>query len=872
MAITVAQQTELYKLAVGMFNAAPGLTYIDALAQAINAGMSITQIYNQLSTLPEFQGQGFGFTDASTNDQFAAAFIDKLLGSTVTSANRTIAINFVVAQLNAGQSRGQAMQTAITALDAIPSTDPNFGQAAQLFDNRVEVARHFTEVVGATTTDLNVLRNAIAPVTADVASVITTENANLTQAGTQFTLKTDPDVVTGTSFADTINGFIDTATPANSTFTAADVVNGGGQTDQFKLTVTGTAAAALPAAQVSNTEQFFIRDLNTGGASTYDFSLFQGETLVVNDRSTQSVIFNSLAAGTTVQVQGDGVTKHGTTTFKTESNTQAVTINVDGKVLQGDIIRNNTGAATIVVNSTGGDNTVGLLNLDTAAALTGLTINASGGDLTGTLDAADFAASSKLTVTGANDVDLLGAALAANITTVDASAQTGGSTKVLLGGVGTSFTGGAGNDVVAVDALVFNAAGKLDGGTGINTVRVSDAAALTAATAANMTNFQVLRLADDNDGGNDTFNTSLITGIVAVEIDAMAGGDFVTVNNLNATRASAVTIRGSQANGPVFGVTGATTVGQLDVLGISINDGLTAKNTITVADVTAAGVETVNFNNTDNLTLSAITGLTALTNMNVTGVGNFSLTTGALALNVNTQINASGATGTVTIDASAATANGAALVGSLTKVNTITGTAQADVVSGGSANDTFKAGNGVDTVNISQGGDDTINIEGIIAAGNRDNVTGFGAGTFTTGSGNDRLEVADAQVTFAFDPTTGTFQTITSAPTATTTFTTATANVLELAFDLTGNGGVNDLDSFTDGTGLLASLGQTVAVSADQNAGYIIAYQEGKAYLYRAAESNDAGADLAAADITLVGRFDAVAVGAFDATNFIDAV
>jgi hypothetical protein len=455
---------------------------------------------------------------------------------------------------------------------------------------------------------------------------------------------------------------------------------------------------------------------------------------------------------------------------------------------------------------------------------------------------------------------------------VDASAQTGGSTKVLLGGVGTSFTGGAGNDVVAVDALVFNAAGKLDGGTGINTVRVSDAAALTAATAANMTNFQVLRLADDNDGGNDTFNTSLITGIVAVEIDAMAGGDFVTVNNLNATRASAVTIRGSQANGPVFGVTGATTVGQLDVLGISINDGLTAKNTITVADVTAAGVETVNVNNTDNLTLSAITGLTALTNMNVTGVGNFSLTTGALALNVNTQINASGATGTVTIDASAATANGAALVGSLTKVNTITGTAQADVVSGGSANDTFKAGNGVDTVNISQGGDDTINIEGIIAAGNRDNVTGFGAGTFTTGSGNDRLEVADAQVTFAFDPTTGTFQTITSAPTATTTFTTATANVLELAFDLTGNGGVNDLDSFTDGTGLLASLGQTVAVSADQNAGYIIAYQEGKAYLYRAAESNDAGADLAAADITLVGRFDAVAVGAFDATNFIDAV
>jgi hypothetical protein len=870
MAITAAQQTQLYNLAVGMFNAAPGLTYIDALAQALNAGMSITQIYNQLSTLPEFQGQGFGFTDAATNDQFAAAFVDKLLGSTVTSANRTIAINFVVAQLNAGQSRGQAMQTAINALDAIPSTDPNFGQAAQLFDNRVAVARHFTEVVGATTTDLNVLRNAIAPVTADVASVTTTQEANLFLGGQTFNLTTNPDNFTGSAAADQIFGVIDLQTAANNTFSAADVVNAGGSTsDRFSITVTGNVAGVLPPAQVSNTEQFFIRDINTGGASTYNFGLFTGENLVGNDRSTQNVTFENLATGTTVEVQGDNVTLHGSTTFKMESNTAAVTLNIDGGVKQGNITRNNTGAATITVNSLGLDNTVGVLDLDTATALTGLTINASGGDLTAQL-AADYAAGSKLTVLGGNDVDLLGAALSANFTSVDASAQTGGSTKVLLGGVGTSFTGGAGNDVVAVDALVFNAAGKLDGGTGINTVRVSDAAALAAATAANMTNFQVLRLADDNDGANDTFNTSLITGIVAVEIDAMAGGDFVTVNNLNATRASAVTIRGSQANGPVFGVTGATTVGQLDVLGISINDGLTAKNTITVADVTAAGVETVNVNNTDNLTLSAITGLTALTNMNVTGVGNFSLTTGALALNVNTQINASGATGTVTIDASAATANGAALVGSLTKVNTITGTGLADVISGGSANDSFIGGGGIDSVNISQGGDDIVSLDGIVAAANRDNFTGFSAGAFTAGSGNDRVEVTDT--TTVFSATSGTFQVITSAPTATTTFTTATANVLELAFDLTGNGGANDLDNSTDGTGLLASLGQTLAVSADQNTGYILAYQEGKAYLYRAAESNDAGADLAAADITLVGRFDAVAVGAFDATNFIDAV
>jgi hypothetical protein len=867
MAITAAQQTQLYNLAVGMFNAAPGLTYIDALAQALNAGMSITQVYNQLSTLPEFQGQGFGFTDAATNDQFAAAFVDKLLGGTVTAANRTIAINFVTAQLNAGQSRGQAMQTAINALDAIPSTDPNFGQAAQLFDNRVAVARHFTEVVGATTTDLNVLRNAIAPVTADVASVTTTQNQNLTLAGQTFNLTTNPDNVSGTAFADQIIGVIDAATPANSTFTVADVVNGGAQTDLFKITVTA-GAGALPAASVSNVENFLIRDLGAGG--TYDFSLYSGEQLVVNDRSTASVTFNSLAANTTVQVQGDGVTKHGSTTFKTESNTQAVTVNVDGKVLQGDIIRNNTGAATIVVNSTGGDNTVGLLNLDTASALTGLTINATGGDLTGTLDPVDFAANSKLTVTGGNDVDLLGAALAANIATVDASAQTAGSTKVLVGGNTTTFTGGAGNDVVAVDANVFNSTGKLNGGTGIDTVRVSAAAALTAATAANMTAFEVLRVKDP--GGAATFDTSLISGIVAVELDTSANA--ITLDALNSTRASAITIRGNQTATDVFNVTGASTVGQLDVLGISINDGASKVNTIQVVDISAPGVETVNFNLTDNLQLDAMTGLGALTNMNITGAGTTKITVGALNLNVNTQINASGATGTVTIDATAGAVNGVALVGSLTKANTLTGTAQADSLSGGSANDTFKGLNGVDTLNISQGGDDTINIEGVVLAVNRDNVTGFSAGTFSAGAGNDRLEVADAQATTAFGAASGTFQTVTSAPTSTLTFTTATANVLELSFDLAGNGGANDLDTAAglDGTALLAALAQTVAVSATTNAGYIVAYQGGNAYLYQATEGADGDANLAAADLALVGVFNGVAVGAFDASNFTDAV
>jgi hypothetical protein len=245
-----------------------------------------------------------------------------------------------------------------------------------------------------------------------------------------------------------------------------------------------------------------------------------------------------------------------------------------------------------------------------------------------------------------------------------------------------------------------------------------------------------------------------------------------------------------------------------------------------------------------------------------------------LALNANTTIDAAGVTGTVTIDAAAASGKGVAIIGSSPKANTLSGSAQDDVLSGGSANDTFKGGNGIDSISISQGGDDMINFEGIVVTANGDIVTGFTAGVFSPVNGVDRLEMADADATTAFSATSGKMQTTTAVPSAAGTFNTATNNILELAFELPGNSGPNDLDTpaALDGTALLAALGQTLSVSASANAGYVIAYQENKAYLYHLVEGIDPDAAVAAADLALVGRFDNVAVGAFDATNFVDAV
>jgi hypothetical protein len=74
--------------------------------------------------------------------------------------------------------------------------------------------------------------------------------------------------------------------------------------------------------------------------------------------------------------------------------------------------------------------------------------------------------------------------------------------------------------------------------------------------------------------------------------------------------------------------------------------------------------------------------------------------------------------------------------------------------------------------------------------------------------------------------------------------------------------------SAATGKTTIASLGQTVAVSATTNKGLIVAYQAGNAYVYSAVEGADGDANLAAADIALVGVLNGVAVGTLVAGNF----
>src|SRR5690349_13289405 len=110
MTITAQERTDIIKLTVAMFDAAPGATYLSFLTAAYEAnghdmaGLAVqvadTGIYKSLNA------------DWQTAGQFAAAFLTPL----GLQAN-AVALNFINAKFAAGVSKGQIIYEGIVALN-----------------------------------------------------------------------------------------------------------------------------------------------------------------------------------------------------------------------------------------------------------------------------------------------------------------------------------------------------------------------------------------------------------------------------------------------------------------------------------------------------------------------------------------------------------------------------------------------------------------------------------------------------------------------------------------------------------------------------------------------------------------------------------
>lgn len=343
----------------------------------------------------------------------------------------------------------------------------------------------------------------------------------------------------------------------------------------------------------------------------------------------------------------------------------------------GDTIDASAASTSLSINASASR----LGNLFTASAVNGVATSISGGSGVDTLSISDgtfgdtlFSDDTSIEVlrisgSTATRVSLGGAAYTAGIATViggsgaatiDASKFNNNAppTKNLVidttanTTAGASYTGSVGNDLIRIsNSIVFNAS-TVRGGTGIDTLQLTNAAIISAINSTKISSIEVLSLS----GGNNS-----ISGIGGAGIQTIIGGsgrDSIDASNSNQDiyvtgAASTLGVSLVGANGKNSTLIGSKTAGNTFVVGSqaalqlaslvgATTVGVTGRDTLQYADtVLAAG----------DFAKSASGSLDLLSLTGSGGGGNFVLGNDARLAGITTMIG--GAAGGDTLDASA---------------------------------------------------------------------------------------------------------------------------------------------------------------------------------------------------------------------------
>jgi hypothetical protein len=760
------QSQEIYRLAVGMFGASPGVFYFNELNGGLNSGITLVQYYNILLNDPAFSQGTFALTPAASNAAFVDAFLTRLLGpgtTFVTQAGRDFAQTFFTAQLNSGVSRGQMMLNAITALDNVNQADPNFAAAAARFDNEIAVAQNYTEVQSGSALDVSILQGTLSGVTNDPTTVQQAIANNQAGSGRQVDLTENQD--SGGQFNGGAGNDLFSAPVKNvagnqvDTLQSFDSLDGGGGTNTLDATL---SLGNAPAPILKNIQNVLVR---FAGADTLDLTNATGVTTISVQNSSAAGTVKAVGAASTLAVrnQVQTVTFASSTAATLNLVTDTVGINNSDPLVAKQTVIDIGGtaapkAATIALTM---NNSNVELKATNAGNVTTGTIAATG---TNTLKLTDAATKvTTLTVTGTGSLDLSALTLT-ELKTLTAD-QAGGAIKVKVDDTAISVKTGAGADAVtyvgaaiAANAVVDLGAGndsltiaaasnkgaQVSGGTGTDTLKAADGLFIDANATNIYTGFETL---DVSKGTGDYTMTRLPT-INAVTLSAALTGD---VKILDAAAGTTLAVTASKADvvttkNLTYALKDAT--GNSDTLALSLtgtdgnNDGV-ADGKITVTKLTANGIENISvasqINSIDNTLKNTdythtITSFDADAVKALTITGNANLTITAFTGTTLTKIDAAAATGKISVDASTQ--------------------GQSVLFLGGSANDTYKGTAFGDTINANKGGDaitlgaaaggvDTI-IQGagdsqLTATANAfDVITGFG-----TAAGGGPLDIVD---------------------------------------------------------------------------------------------------------------------------------
>ncbi|MEG2140343.1 MAG: hypothetical protein RRY20_06110, partial [Bilophila sp.] len=372
----------------------------------------------------------------------------------------------------------------------------------------------------------------------------------------------------------------------------------------------------------------------------------------------------------------------------------------------------------------------------------------------------------------------VGATTAATLKTIDASANKGGVDLTLTTGdlvaAGTTITGGSGDDTIKFTADASTVKFAVDLGAGDDTFAVHTGVAAGSVIKGGE-GTDTLSVSSDYFDGTTPANGKMFTGFEVMELTGSSAaykiGQVAGINTINVEATTSTVTNMADKSGVV--VTGnigtsltltlASEVGR-NTLDVGFDNGATSAASGVAVTAANTKAEILNFhsngmvNATANSVVLSGDTLTNLDTVSIDGTQAFSLTTGVSTTGLT--INATGLSGHLTVDGSAATDNALSITagsgGSL-----ITGSVLGDKIKFGTGADvmayTAKAQSHDDTTTpvmdtISNfGTEDLIQIKadqftgGSAAAGEtiKINTFTFEAGGNLPGSGKDLFKMAD---------------------------------------------------------------------------------------------------------------------------------
>ncbi|MBX9894574.1 MAG: calcium-binding protein [Nitrosomonas sp.] len=643
-----------------------------------------------------------------------------------------------------------------TGTDTVALTS-NTAVAATNFNNvkNIEVitVANTNTAVAITTQDTLVAAGAMLTLSNAANSGILTFNGSAETNG-QFN-------ITGGTGVDNITGGAgdDTFKFVAGTGLTTDTVNGGTGTDTVTLTGT-TAVTATQFNNVSNIEAITLPDMvNTSVAITTVSALVaSGATLTLSNAANAGVLtFNGAAetdghfkitggsgndtitggSGNDTLTGGSGsdsiTAGTGSDTLSGELGNDTFTLAAVSGLTQADVIDGGAGSDTVALTgntaftaSNDFDNvsnieTITLANTSTAVSITTKdTLVAAGATLT-----LSTSTTGGLTFNGAAETDG-----AFSITSSGASNDTitgGSDADSITCGTGTdSIAGGGGDDAITFAAGTgLTTADTVDGGSGIDTVALTGTTAVAATNFDNVSNIEVITVANTTTAVAITTKDTLVAAGAALTLQAITltsgvltfDGSAETDGTFAITGGSAGdTIKGGSGNDTLDGGAGSNNItpglGNDTVISGSGNDifSFAAVTGLTSADSVDGGSGTDTVALTGNAAFTAASDFDAVKNIEAITLSNtntdVSITTKDTLVSASAALTLTNAanSGVLAFNGSAET-DGTFTVSGGTGNDVITGGAGSDTLSGSTGSDTLVGGGGNDTITSGAGSD-----------------------------------------------------------------------------------------------------------------------------------------------------------------------